>query len=393
MNQLEKMNYFFGKKPILIFNETSQKIGNFEINYNSVRTQLMRIINKQYPSDIKSFDEIPDESEYFKTARGENFMIFKISNMVIFQTPLQAKIYSKYNEDIFADGTFSISPKIGRQVFITRNYVKEYNCFYTTFISILKNKNQANYEILLKEINKNACKYNNNIIILPIKFHCDFERGISNAAKKIFPNIKIKFCVWHFKRALENKRNKLCNGEMDANKDLCKEYKAISNLPFIYPDYIAEVYFKIKNECKEKNFDQFLEFLGYFENTYLIDHNIYEWNYYNCIEHITNNASESFNNYLSYLIPKKPNFYVFVNVLRLEENVSYLKCNNKDESICKKKKKTLSKTEKINDLIEIYKNMESELIKKESNRNDIINLWYKCLKELSTFDRNPNSNY
>ena len=154
MNQLEKMNYFFGKKPILIFNETSQKIGNFEINYNSVRTQLMRIINKQYPSDIKSFDEIPDESEYFKTARGENFMIFKISNMVIFQTPLQAKIYSKYNEDIFADGTFSISPKIGRQVFITRNYVKEYNCFYTTFISILKNKNQANYEILLKEINK-----------------------------------------------------------------------------------------------------------------------------------------------------------------------------------------------------------------------------------------------
>ena len=58
---VRKNEFFFGKKPILIFNETSQKIGNFEINYNSVRTQLMRIINKQYPSDIKSFDEIPDE--------------------------------------------------------------------------------------------------------------------------------------------------------------------------------------------------------------------------------------------------------------------------------------------------------------------------------------------
>jgi len=91
--------------------------------------------------------------------------------------------------------------------------------------------------------------------------------------------------------------------------------------------------------AKKKILTNFWNFWEYFENTYLIDHNIYEWNYYNCIEHITNNASESFNNYLSYLIPKKPNFYVFVNVLRLEENVSYLKYNNKEESICKKKKK------------------------------------------------------
>ena len=121
MNQLEKMNYFFGKKSILIFNETSQKIGNFEINYNSVRTQLMRIINKQYPSDIKSFDEIPDESEYFKTARGENFMIFKNSNLIIFQSPFQAELFREYNNDIFVDGTFYIAPKFSHQVFITRN--------------------------------------------------------------------------------------------------------------------------------------------------------------------------------------------------------------------------------------------------------------------------------
>ena len=317
-------------------------------------------------------------------------MIFKNSDMVIFQSPFQAKIYSKYHEDIFADGTFSIVPKFGYQVFITRNYVKEHNCFYTTSISILKDKKQATYEVLLKEINKNACKYNNNIIISPIKFHCDFERGISNAAKKIFPNIKISLCIWHFKRALETN---LCN-EIKYGTDLYEEYKAISNFPFINPEYIAEVFFKIKNECKGKQFfDQFLKFLKYFQDTYIIKYKINEWNYYNCIEHITNNSSESFNNYLNRLIPSNPNFYIFVGLIREEENVSFVKYNSKNKSNPNKKKKILSKTEKINNLIEKCKIMESDLIKKENNRNDIVDLWYECLKQLNTFDRNPNSNY
>ena len=382
-----------GMKPKLLFNKVSQKIGIICPDFNSVRTQIRRNINKQYPSDVKTFNEIPDESQYFKTVRSEDFMIFKNSNVVICQSPFQAKIYSKYNEDIFADGTFSIVPDIGYQVFITRNYVKEYNCFYTTSFSILKDKKQKTYEILLKEINKNACKYNNNIIISPIKFHCDFEKAISNAAKKVFPNIKIKLCVWHYKRALESNKNHICNIEMDANeKDLYKEYKAISNLPFINPEYIVEIYKEIKNKCKTNNYVQFLKFLEYFEENYLNGYKINEWNYYYCIEHITNNASESFNKYLNYLIPTKPNFYKLVNILREEENASFLDYERRNDGIWGKKEKNLSKTEEINNLIEKYKNMESELIIKESNRDVIVNLWFKCLRELNTLDRDPNSN-
>ena len=77
-----------------------------------------------------------------------------------------------------------------------------------------------------------------------------------------------------------------------------------------------------------------------------------------------------------------------LSVLREEENVSYDEYNNKDENICNiKKKKTLSKTEKINNLIKSYKDLESELIEKESDRNDIVNLWYKCLNQLNILDQ------
>ena len=132
-------------------------------------------------------------------------MIFKNSNIIIFQSPFQEKLYMQYNIDIFSDGTFKIATKWGYQVFITRTYVMKLNSFYTTSFSILKNKEQRTYEVLFEEIKKNAEK-NNNIIIPPKNFHCDFEKGISNAFKKVFPDINIKYSSRHYKRVLEIKK-------------------------------------------------------------------------------------------------------------------------------------------------------------------------------------------
>jgi len=47
------------------------------------------------------------------------------------------------------------------------------------------------------------------------------------------------------------------------------------------------------------------------------------------------------------------------------------------------KKKNIKKTNEINDLIEKYKKKESELIDEKCDKNDIIDLWYKCLLELN----------
>ena len=129
-------------------------------------------------------------------------MIYKNSNIIIFQSPFQTELFIKYNENMFADGTFYIAPIFGYQVFITRIYAPEIKSFYTTLLSILNNKEQATYELSFEELKKNASKYN-NIIVTPKILHCDFEKGISNAAIKIFHNITIKYCVWHYKRSLE----------------------------------------------------------------------------------------------------------------------------------------------------------------------------------------------
>ncbi|KAL6632496.1 hypothetical protein U3516DRAFT_735909 [Neocallimastix sp. 'constans'] len=95
------------------------------------------------------------------------------------------------------------------------------------------------------------------------------------------------------------------------------------------------------------------------KKTYLYKYDIQYWNYYNDINHITNNASESFNNYLKKLFYKKPSFYELIYHLKREESLSYNNYKRKIEG-------------------------ESELIDKKCDKNDIIDLWYKCLIELNT---------
>ncbi|KAL6591665.1 hypothetical protein LY90DRAFT_517870 [Neocallimastix californiae] len=116
-----------------IFDKISQEIGYICPKYKTIKTQITRYKNKQLFPNVKTFDEVPNVSEYYKTIRGEYFMIFKNSNIIIFQSPFQAKLFME-NKHIFADGTFLIAPTNSYQVFITRTYVTELNCFYTTSI-------------------------------------------------------------------------------------------------------------------------------------------------------------------------------------------------------------------------------------------------------------------
>ena len=95
--------------------------------------------------------------------------------------------------------------------------------------------------------------------------------------KKFFPNIK--YCVWHYKRSLEKQTNILCYHEVKNNNDVYIYYKAISNLPFINPNFIFDIYIIIKRICQKK-YNNFLQFLEYFNKNYLLKYNVNNWNYY-----------------------------------------------------------------------------------------------------------------
>ncbi|KAG4105181.1 hypothetical protein H8356DRAFT_1366384 [Neocallimastix lanati (nom. inval.)] len=129
------------------------------------------------------------------------------------------------------------------------------------------------------------------------------EMGISNASKKVFPNINIKYCVWHYKKSLENQKNILCYHE-----------------------------------------------------------------------HLTNNASESYNSYLNNIFPNKPLFFKLIYILKEEENLSYNDYQRRTKGTFKKKQKIFSASNEIKILIENYKSKEINLFYNGCNRNESVKL-------------------
>ncbi|KAL6623829.1 hypothetical protein U3516DRAFT_795393 [Neocallimastix sp. 'constans'] len=237
----EKSSIPFGIKIKPLYNKISKEMGLICPEYNSIKSQISRNLNKKLPSNVTIFAEIP------------------------------TKLFREYNDDIFVDGTFFIAPRFSYQIFIIRTYAKELNSFYTTSFAILKNKEQETYKILFEKLKKNANTYNNNIIIEPKNLH------------------------------------------------------SISNLPFINPEYIFDIYVIIKIKSIKNNYYMKI------------------WNYYNNMEHITNNASESLNNYLNNLFPTKPSFYELIDKFNELEHLSYYDYQRKIRGIWKIKKRAINK--------------------------------------------------
>ncbi|KAG4096466.1 hypothetical protein H8356DRAFT_1355331 [Neocallimastix lanati (nom. inval.)] len=109
-----------------IGNKKRKKIGFISPEYNEIKSQITRNINKQQPPDVTKFDEIHNESKYYKMVRNENFMIFENPNLIIFQSPFNYKM------------------------FITRIYIKDSNTFYTTSFNNTIITPKCNFAKLLK---------------------------------------------------------------------------------------------------------------------------------------------------------------------------------------------------------------------------------------------------
>ena len=175
-------------------------------------------------------EDAPSNSIYYTTFDDEEFLIFKNNDLLIYQSPLLAKIQIKFGDILFCDGTFYSCPSITYQIFITRVYSEKSNAYYTTSFSLMSNKTEDLYTIISKKLNDNINKYFDLYENYEInELHIDFEIAIGNSGKKIFPDCTIKYCIWHYNRALENHMNNICKTDKNINDYLFILYNCIRN--------------------------------------------------------------------------------------------------------------------------------------------------------------------
>jgi len=86
-DEIRKSSIPFDIKLRRTFDEISEEIGYICPEYKTIKSQITRYINKQLFPNIKTFNEVPNESEFYKKNKEEYFMIFKNSNLIIFQSP------------------------------------------------------------------------------------------------------------------------------------------------------------------------------------------------------------------------------------------------------------------------------------------------------------------
>ncbi|ORY23405.1 hypothetical protein LY90DRAFT_515068 [Neocallimastix californiae] len=167
-----------------IFDKISQEIGYICPEYKTIKSQITRYKNKQLFPNVKTFDEVPNVSEYYKTIRGEYFMIFKNSNIIIFQSPFQAKLFME-NKHIFADDhiTNNASESYNSYLKNLNLFVKKpsfYKLIYT--IQFEESKSYYDYHMRIKGIWRKKSRISERVddINILVEYYKNMEAELKN---------------------------------------------------------------------------------------------------------------------------------------------------------------------------------------------------------------------
>ena len=371
----------------------------YKINptFDNIKHNIYRYINKHIPQDIDNLKDMPEESEFYKTLTGENFLAYKSDKMLIFMSKIQAQLMYQYNDHVFIDGTFYIAPKSAYQIVTIRIHHIIEDRFFTVAYGILVNKELTTYVEFLENIKsyiyenrENQHSYEER---LPKTIHNDFELALVGAIKQSFPNAEIKLCLWHFFRNIEINRRKIYGSIDNQNQQSLNILKRIKTLCYIDPQYVEEVFAIISDDAinSDENDNKFVNI--YFKKTYMAKFNVKEWNYYKTYDHKTNNSCESFNHVLNGKFTNKPTIWKFISVIKTEENILELEIENikNGESLIKRKKRGVKNFELT---MKKYYDAYDEKIRKINNsmsltkHSDLVNVWYDAALVLPLYDYN-----
>ncbi|XP_026819478.1 uncharacterized protein LOC113558172 [Rhopalosiphum maidis] len=190
-----------------------------------IRSQLMNSKNfLPYPSSLE--DAIMQMNEL----QNEDFLMFRGKKcihlpddctFICLKTEENLQCLTSCT-DIFTDETFDYAPKFFLQLYTIHGYK---NGVYVPLQSLL-----LKIEIL----------------------HIDFEIGVIQATKEVFPDVKIKTCRFHLGQAWWRKINvntKLRMAYNDQKNDLQLWLKSFFGLSFIAPDDVEDAFVELISTC------------------------------------------------------------------------------------------------------------------------------------------------
>lgn len=149
----------------------------------------------------------------------------------------------------------------------------------------------------------------------------DYERGLKNALKKIFPNAKLISCWFYYAQAVHRRASKIKGffKLLRSNETAKNLFHKFICLPLMRADCIKAAFALLKQESLKYG-AVYVQFGDYIRRQWICR----EGPISICVyleAYRTNNLLESYNSILGSKIPPSGCFYTFIQILQKEEHV------------------------------------------------------------------------
>ncbi|CAM4848783.1 unnamed protein product, partial [Rotaria magnacalcarata] len=297
--------------PSKIVNElaTSMKLSDNQLgmipSYASIYQKVYRSRSKTMPPLPKSINfEIP--TAFSVASSGETFVFFDhlydkgTKRILAFSSSMQLKhLFS--SKLICVDGTFSIVPKLYKQLVIIQTIDRQKYHATPVVYALLNDKKTRTYKLLFDALKRKAEEI--EMTFEPERIISDFEGGMISTVKKQLPNTTHQGCLFHLYQGLTKQMKKLglWSSYKDHN-DLHLFIKKVMAIVLLKPKVMDHAYQLLLNQyLKQRRLKQFIvqltKFMFYFQKQWMASSMRSMITFYD-VDFKTNNWSESYNSAL-----------------------------------------------------------------------------------------------
>ena len=204
-------------------------------------------------------------------------------------------ILNQHQTYLYMDGTFKISPKYFRQLWIICGHVLDSPDVTPLAYFLLEDQHTSSYTKALQILVQHCPRLTVATVL------CDFEQAEHNAMQEVFPDTAIQGCLFHWKQAL---RQFVKISEFHQDNTVKEDLQSIYGLAFIPEDAVLNTWEALKTQLYANPALLNHSILEYVENTWIKSavYPVKMWNVHQAVltgGPRTNNYSEGNNNALS----------------------------------------------------------------------------------------------
>ena len=226
----------------------------------SMKSSLYRSRVSRLPRIPHTCAEVDLMGEGTRTTDGRDFILANDGvddRLVIFGTVQNLRLLC-HADTVFMDGTFKMAPEMFCQMYSL--HIRHLGQMIPVGIALLPFKTQQTYTRMFRLLMDAANRH--GMELQPQTICIDFEVAMIRSIHEVFPNARIRGCLFHFSQALWRKLQQLgLTLRYKEDDDFNRMVRRAAVLPLVPPNEVEEVWMMAMNEVEDEAAERFKDYV------------------------------------------------------------------------------------------------------------------------------------